>query len=184
MCLVTVADRLATDLPPIEIELVEQAPMQQGGAAPQPPAPAPSIPGLPADAGDRSAASPAPSVQARQQAAPAINLGDGPRDLEAVSVRGDNVVPPAPDALFRNKPPVYPAAAARAGAEGTVQLAIHISAAGVPDRITIAQSSGWASLDRAARDAALLWRFRPALAGGAPVPFDYVMNIRFSLGDR
>ncbi|MBV8914930.1 MAG: energy transducer TonB, partial [Acetobacteraceae bacterium] len=56
--------------------------------------------------------------------------------------------------------------------------------AGMPEQVLVASSSGYEILDRAARNAVLLWRFRPALSGGAPVPFDYVMNIRFSLGDR
>jgi protein TonB len=180
VCLLTFPGGPATDQPPIEVELVEQAPMQQGGMSAQ--EPAPSTPGRPTENGDAAAA--APASQQQRAAAPAINLGNGPRDLEGLTVRGENVVPPAPDAVFRNKPPAYPQAAAQAGAEGTVQLLIHVSAAGLPDRVLIAQTSGFRSLDRAARDAVQLWRFRPALAGGEPVPFDYVMNIRFSLGDR
>jgi len=63
-------------------------------------------------------------------------------------------------------------------------LLIRVSALGMPDQVLIAGSSGTPSLDRAAREAVLLWRFRPARAGNTPVPFDYQLNIRFTTGDR
>ena len=186
LCLLTVGSRAPDMVPPIEVELVQQAPMQQGAAASDtapPPAPDPPAPA----AAEAPPLPPPPPPQAaadRPAGAPSINLGDGPRDLEGLSVIGDNVVPPAPDALFRNKPPVYPAAAARQGAEGVVQLLVRVSAAGAPEEVRVAGSSGHSSLDRAARDAVLLWHFRPARVDGAAVPFDYVLNIRFTLGER
>ena len=42
---------------------------------------------------------------------------------------GDRVLPAAPDAVFHNKPPEYPEAAALNGEHGTVVLLIHISPA-------------------------------------------------------
>jgi periplasmic protein TonB len=180
LLLVRPTGRPADDVPLVEVELVQQAPMQQGAAERQA--------GRPADPGQEPGAETpqlsAPPAQAARPAPAEVNLGNGSRDLEALSVTGENVVPPAPDALFRNRPPAYPVAAARARAEGTVQLLVRVSASGVPEQVAVASSSGHASLDRAARDAVLLWRFRPARSGGAPVPFDYVMDIYFSLGDR
>jgi len=183
-CLMTISGRPPAEIGPLEVELIEQPPTEQGASAAQPPQPVAQPPERSADSGDIPAAPPSAPIRPRQRAAAAVNLGNAPEELEPLSVRGENIVPPAPDALYRNKPPVYPAAAARAGAHGTVQLAVRVSAAGVPDQVVVAQSSGWAALDGAARDAVQLWHFRPARAGGQPVPFDYAVNIRFSLGDR
>lgn len=101
-----------------------------------------------------------------------------------MTVTGKNVVPAGPDARYRNLPPHYPAAAAQVGAEGTVQLVARIAPNGLPLSVGVAGSSGNADLDEEARRAVLLWRFRPALAGGRAVPYDYVVNIRFALGDH
>ncbi len=99
-------------------------------------------------------------------------------------VTGDNVVPPGPDARYRNLPPHYPAAAAQSGAEGTVQLVARIAPNGLPLSVGVVQTSGNADLDEEARRAVLLWRFRPASRDGLAVPYDYVVNVRFSLGNR
>ena len=183
-CLVTVSARPPAEIGPVEVELIEQPPAEQGASAAQTPQAVAQAAERSADAGEMPAAPPSTPIQPRQQTAAAVHLGNAPEELEALSVRGENIVPPAPDALYRNKPPIYPAAAARAGAQGTVKLAIRVSAAGMPDQVVVAQSSGSAALDRAARDAVQLWHFRPARASGQPVPFDYAINIRFSLGDR
>jgi protein TonB len=155
------------DVPMIEVELVQQAPMQVGAARSEPAAPE----------GQEGAG----TATARPEA---VNLGDGPFDMDPLSVTGENIIPATPDSAFHNRPPSYPPMAARMGAEGTVQLLVRVSAAGVPDEVRVAASSGYALLDRTARDAVLLWRFRPAQRSGRAMPFDYVMNIRFSLGER
>ncbi len=170
-------------MPPIEVELVQQAAQVRGSAPTPPSAPTPARP--PAPAGPAQTAAAPPSPPAPKPAPPAaVNLGSGPDDVDPLTVTGEHVVPPAPDSAFRNRPPPYPADAARIGAEGTVQLVIHVSARGVPETVVVAVSSGHQSLDEAARRALLQWRFRPARAGGEPVPFDYLMNIRFKLGDE
>lgn len=97
---------------------------------------------------------------------------------------GDNVVPPGPDTRYRNLPPRYPAAAAQIGAQGTVQLVARIAPNGLPLSVGVLESSGNLDLDQEARRAVSLWRFRPARDGGRAVPYDYVVNIRFALGDR
>lgn len=106
------------------------------------------------------------------------------QDLDALSVTGDNVVPPGPDTRYRNLPPRYPAAAANIGAEGTVQLVARIAPNGFPLSVGVVETSGNIDLDEEARRAVLLWRFRPASRGGLAVPYDYVVNIKFALGDR
>ena len=152
---------------PLEVEMILSAAMSPGDmpALPQPP---------PQEGVGPTAPKPPPPV----------NIGNGPDRNDPLRVTGDNVVPPEPDSRFRNQPPPYPADAARIGAEGTVQLMISVSAQGVPMGVRIVQSSGNQSLDAAARRAVQLWRFRPAIEAGRPVPFDYVLNIRFALGDH
>jgi len=66
----------------------------------------------------------------------------------------------------------------------TVSLLIHVSARGVPQDVVIANSSGAALLDRAARNAVRRWRFTPAQLRGNPVPFDYPIEFRFVLGNN
>ena len=97
---------------------------------------------------------------------------------------GRNIIPASPDSAFRNQPPAYPEQAARVGAEGTVGLLVQVSAQGIPVKVTVANSSGTASLDREAQNAIRRWRFTPARIRGKPVPFDYALDIRFILGDR
>lgn len=191
---------------PLEIEMVQQPAETRG--APPPPAPAPPTPdskpapaqaasrptpALPAakDAPAQTAAAPPPSQPAPQSrpqpaapTAPTVNLGNAGEDLDPLSVTGDNIVPPAPDARYRNQPPHYPAKAAKIGAEGTVQLVVKVAPNGQALGVEVLASSGNADLDQEARRAVELWHFRPARAGGAAVPYDYVVNIRFAMGDR
>ena len=183
--------------PPIEVELVDQASLTRGSPAAQAPTSPPPPPEArtppPKDGGAVAAAPPPPPPpppprpppprQAQEQAA-AVNLGDSAQDQDDLLVRGTDVVPARPESAFHNKPPAYPAEAARRGAEGTVGLVIHVTEAGTTAWVDVAQSSGDASLDRAAREAVSLWRFQPARAHGAAVPFDYPINIRFTRDTR
>jgi len=189
------------DPPMIEIEMVEQAQQEQGRPATGSPPPeaaaaaAETKPQPPQDNGDPTPPSapqptppspPAPPAppSAPPATTPAVNLGNADEDQGPLSVTGSIVVPPRPDAVFHNKPPGYPAEAARRRHEGTVLVRARVTEAGVPGQVDVVTSSGDASLDRAARDAVQLWRFEPARSNGMPVPFDYDVNIRFSLSDR
>jgi TonB family protein len=103
-------------------------------------------------------------------------------------VRGDQtvcaidreVIPAKPDAKARNRPPVYPEDAARRGQQGAVLLNIHVTPDGLTEGIDVVRSSGSASLDRAAIEAARNWRFLPAVKDGVPIPFDFQMNFVFA----
>ncbi len=92
-------------------------------------------------------------------------------------VLGGHVIPASPDNRFRNRPPIYPDDAANRGEHGSVLLIIHVSEAGVAVAVDVVESSGVASLDRAASTAVEKWRFHPALQEGRAVPFD--MPFRF-----
>jgi len=174
------------EAPPVEVELVQQRDATQGAtpvtAAASTPVPAPEPVPPDAETAPRPAGSPAPPAVAASAAA--VNLGDADESRDGMDVTGRNVVPPGPDSAFRNQPPTYPNEAARLGAQGTVSLLVHVSAQGLPQTVTVAGSSGTASLDRAARNAVRRWHFTPARIQGTPVPFDYSLDIRFILGDR
>jgi len=173
------------EAPPIEVELVQQRDAVQGARPTDTAsAPVPAKHPLPADA----EAAPRPAgglpVPAKAASSAAVNLGDADETLDGMDVTGKGVIPPGPDSAFRNQPPAYPIQAARVGAQGTVALVVHVSAQGLPQDVVVAGSSGSATLDRAARNAVLRWHFTPARLQGAPMPFDYPLDIRFVLGDR
>ncbi len=135
-------------------------------APPSPPlAPAPAAPAPPAPKAD---------------ATPTINLG-GTDSLSNVLVTGDDVIPAGIDSKVHNREPVYPDAAVRRGEQGTVALLILVSPEGLPSEVDITHSSGFAMLDRAARDAVATWRFMPAVRDGQPIESSMPVHIVFQL---
>lgn len=82
----------------------------------------------------------------------------------------------------QSPPPDYPAAAMRAGAEGTVMVRVEVGTDGAPLSVDIAERSGSRDLDRAAVEAVRRWRFQPAQRDGQPVvgavtvPIDFRMR--------
>lgn len=66
--------------------------------------------------------------------------------------------------------PQYPKADIAAGHEGAVIVGFRVDAAGAVMESKILQSSGYASMDEAARGALHRCRFKPALSHGRPVP--------------
>ncbi|HTQ07590.1 MAG TPA: TonB family protein [Polyangiaceae bacterium] len=105
--------------------------------------------------------------------------------------RGAPVAPAAPPRKavsaiprYRSNPaPDYPGPSRRRGEEGVVRLSVSVSAAGLPDSVSLAQSSGYPLLDRAAIAAVRQWTFEPARVGGVPVASQVVVPVRFSLSD-
>jgi periplasmic protein TonB len=82
-----------------------------------------------------------------------------------------------------DRPPVYPEVARRRGQQGRVVLHVNVSSEGMPVTVTVAESSGYPSLDAAALTAVQRWRFVPATKGGAPVPAVAEVPVRFRLTD-
>lgn len=105
-----------------------------------------------------------------------FNLEGTDSESNAVAL-GEHLIPASPDDRFRNRPPVYPNAAAARGEHGTVVVVIHVSEFGVSTGADVSVTSGVASLDQAALDAVRRWHFRPAMQDGRAVPFD--MPLRF-----
>jgi periplasmic protein TonB len=161
-----------TPPPPVEtLEAEAHLPL------PSPPAEAPSP-----DAVQPDPPAPEPAAPPVQQAmqAPVINLPGNDSETNAI-VTGAHVIPASIDAKFRNREPVYPADAARRAEQGAVILLIHVSPDGLARGVDVMESSGHASLDRAARDAVSAWHFLPAVKDGQPIPFDFVIRVTFQL---
>ena len=99
----------AAEAPLVEVELVQQAPTQEGAAtaeAAQPP-PVPDSP-APASPPDGGLPPPTSASPPGRTGSPPVNLGDADHTQNSLSVTGENIVPPAPDSVFRNRPPSYP----------------------------------------------------------------------------
>ncbi len=94
---------------------------------------------------------------------------------------GANLIPASPDDRSRNRPPVYPPEAQRYGQQGTVVLMIRVSPMGLAEGAEVVASSGYRSLDQAAVDAVLTWRFRPAIQDGRAIRFEMPMRIVFAM---
>jgi protein TonB len=84
--------------------------------------------------------------------------------------------------LYRdNPPPRYPGNARRRGHSGTVLLMVYVNENGEADQVRIFESSGHASLDRAAEIAVAEWRFEPGTSGGIPTGMWVKIPITFEL---
>lgn len=80
-----------------------------------------------------------------------------------------------------NRPPDYPAEAARRLEHGTVGVKIYVDATGAVTVVEVARSSGSRVLDLAAQRQLATWHFSPATRGGRAVPDIIELNINFDL---
>ena len=92
------------------------------------------------------------------------------------------VAPASVNAAYLQNPlPRYPAAARRAGEQGTVMLRVLVSRDGTAARVEIDKSSGSPHLDAAARETVKAWRFAPARRGGEAIESRVVVPVVFRL---
>lgn len=80
--------------------------------------------------------------------------------------------------------PVYPAAARRARAQGTVMVRTLVDVHGRPRDVSVQVSSGFTALDRAACDAVMKALFKPHRQNGLPRSMVVIVPIEFSLTVR
>lgn len=80
--------------------------------------------------------------------------------------------------------PSYPGIARRRGWEGTVEFNVRVLATGEVAEITLKNSSGYKSLDDAARRAIIRWRFIPAKRYGKVVESWVVVPVHFILNSQ
>lgn len=93
------------------------------------------------------------------------------------------VTHPSIPVYAHNPAPDYPQSARWEGEEGTVVLRVLVNGSGLPEKITVARSSGYTSLDRAAEKAVQRWRFTPGTRDGKAVAMQVEIPIRFRLRD-
>ena len=109
------------------------------------------------------------------------------RPVELASARpslGEGLEPPHYNVAYLKDPKLdYPAAARRLRLQGTVVVRVQVSAAGLPESLKLAQSSGAELLDETALNAIRGWRFAPARRGSEPVAHWVDVPIRFRLTD-
>jgi protein TonB len=88
-------------------------------------------------------------------------------------------IPPTELAATDTPPPVYPPEAECNSEGGTTVLRVTIEKDGVPSRVSQAQGSGNAALDKAALEAVQTWKFRAATRNGKPVSHTITVPVTF-----
>ncbi|HKR75024.1 MAG TPA: energy transducer TonB [Rhodanobacter sp.] len=95
----------------------------------------------------------------------------------------DTAAPVEATLAYRSAPLQFPAQALRRHMQGTVLLRVLVDESGAPVRVEVEQGSGYALLDRSAREQVLAhWRFQPAMLDGhavrawARVPVSFVLH--------
>jgi protein TonB len=83
--------------------------------------------------------------------------------------------------LIEGRPPHYPMESRRRHEEGTVVLRLVIGTDGRVRQISVAQSSGFERLDRAALHAVRDWRWQPMMTDGRPVEVRGLYSMPFTL---
>lgn len=92
------------------------------------------------------------------------------------------VIPPSFRTDYLENPaPAYPPISRRLGEEGKVFLRVLVDVHGLPIRVELKSSSGFARLDGVALEAVKQWRFVPARQGDGPLSAWVVVPILFSL---
>ena len=83
---------------------------------------------------------------------------------------------------YRSAPLHFPAVALRQRMHGSVLLRVLVDETGTPLQVTVERSSGYALLDRSARDQVLAgWRFQPAMVSGQAVRAWVRVPVNFDL---
>lgn len=150
---------------------------------PNPAPPAPNAEALATPPPVPAAPAPKPAPAAPSHEEPAVRLGEG-GDPGTGLVSGPQVIPAGPDSKVHNRPPAYPAQAARLREGGRVLIVVRVGTDGSPVAVDVVQSSGYEILDRAAHDAVVKWRFRPAMADGRPVESKIPLEFNFDLNSK
>lgn len=82
-----------------------------------------------------------------------------------------------------NTHPRYPWLSRQKGEQGRVVLRVAVDETGRVNKVTVARSSGFPRLDRAAMRAVKTWRFTPARQAGRDVAGTVKVPVRFRLND-
>lgn len=126
-----------------------------------------------------------PAAQpAKQPTTVATTSSASTQTSAAGSAASDNVKETAPifnAAYLSNPEPVYPRISQELEEEGRVLLRVTVSENGQPMNISLARSSGFSRLDKAAMDTVKRWRFVPAKRGEQAIVATVQVPIDFKL---
>ncbi len=137
---------------------------------------------------ERKAQHPAPPVAAPTDVHEETPVSTAQETIAPPAVDTGPAVPAQPDseptaiAYGSHASVAYPHDSLKAREQGTVMLLVLVGVDGKVEDIRIDKSSGFARLDRAARDAVKLWIFNPARHGGvaerawAKVPISFTVS--------
>ncbi len=181
---------VAPQAPQAKLRAAPHQPLAPSPAAIPPapsPAPAPVVPtAMPTEHAPTAAASPASTGSANPLVATAPVLANGPALASTTAPARPST--PLPAALelpsseadyLRNPKPLYPRLSRQLREEGRVMVRVYISTEGLPEKVELAQSSGYFRLDQAALDAVAQWRFVPGKRNGVPEAMSYLVPIPF-----
>ncbi|MBI2430346.1 MAG: TonB family protein, partial [Ignavibacteriales bacterium] len=87
-----------------------------------------------------------------------------------------------PDPIYPPVWPVYPKEAREKGIEGVVYVKMLVNEKGVVEKAVVEQSDAEV-FNKSSIDAAMKWRFKPALQKGTPVSTWVVLPFKFKLSD-
>ncbi len=177
VAVVVPADELRKVIEPMTVRLVEILP-----DAPKPlPQPKKNLPPLPQQLLASSTPSEAPAAfavppQPPQPPSPVpaapLNVAPAPVTITAARFDAD---------YLDNPKPIYPLVSRRLGEQGKVLLRVHVSAAGLAEKVEVKTGSGYARLDQAAGEAVGRWRFVPARRGDQAIAAWVQVPITFQL---
>ncbi|WP_430541422.1 energy transducer TonB [Xanthomonas euvesicatoria] len=123
-----------------------------------------------------------PSVVDSAPAAVAATVSDAGADSAPTTTAPSGPVEAGQLQYLSSPAPSYPAAALRAGQQGTVVLRVLVGTDGRPAEVSVQTSSGHRVLDLAARSQVLRsWRFQPAMQNGQAVQAYGLVPVSFSL---
>lgn len=157
--------------PMIEIAPMVVAPMQVSPAPVAAPVVAPVVATAPASKAPASKPTAAPPVRQPSPAGSTAALPVAPKPapaptgaLPVAGGGGEGALVP-----ISTPAPEYPREASMAGTTGYVVVAFTLNVAGVPQDISVIESSPPRVFDQSARRAVARWRFQPVVVGGQPV---------------
>lgn len=120
----------------------------------------------------------APSSQPEAETSQADS---GHHRAQPAATTGATTPPSFSAAYLSNPEPTYPQASLELGESGRVLLRVVVSAEGMALSVELAKSSGFARLDRAARQAVKQWRFAPARRANEAVEGVVLVPIHFQI---
>ena len=165
---------------PPALEKPKPLPPKPKVAAPPPVAPPPVMTAAPSNAPSAASFAVAPQPTVPREVPANVPTAPAPPAPVVAAAPAPVVTAARFDADYLNSPPpVYPAQSRRRGEAGRVLLLVKVTPQGLPEKVEVSQSSGYARLDEAALAAVRQWRFVPARRGQEPVSASVIVPIEF-----